>query len=425
MLATKLGRDIHRLLPRLGQQRVGSTGTTASSNWWPRRWSTSGSGTKPTPSAEPPPPPQLTLTPAELERVVERAVGRIAKDVARNTERIQQQSRQVAANTESRLSAERRLWSETAMEAKIEKVHDALVREEARLQQWVDLGITGLKSGSPWNRYSIGVAGGIVVLLAVFKTQIYNRLGKEAAELTGAAISDTQLLDRIQQLIVAIGKSPETVHALTELLKTVFKEAIVLDSLVDLTKQLLANDTTRQSLNELLVTGLFGEPEVRQAAGDFVIGALAQEETKAALQELIREQLHDLLRDERTHYEAAAASKSTLGRTFWWNRKPDGPPPPPLPPPQQGAEQVNLSDKPAVDDTYSSTTVAEEEEGGKGKRPRPQRGSDEPPVVFTGGTAAAAAAAAAAAPSEATASEKSVDIATAGYLQGSTDAGVA
>lgn len=282
----------------------------------PRRWN-SESARKPSAG----PQEQLTVTRAELEAVVERAVGRIAADVARNTARIKEQGKLVAANTESRLSTERRLWNEALMEEKIEKVHDVLVREEARVQQWVDLGITGIKSQT-WNRYSIGVACAIVALLVVFKRQIYDRIGKEAAELTGAAISDPKLVDRVQQLIVAIGKSPETVAALTDLLKKVFAERIVLNSCVDLTAQLLANDATRQSLQTLLVERVFRAAMVRQAAGEFVIGALEEEETKAALQELIKELVHDLLRDERTHYEAAAASKSTLGRTFWLNREP-------------------------------------------------------------------------------------------------------
>ena len=208
------------------------------------------------------------------------------------------------------------------MEEKIERVHDVLVREEARLQQWIDLGVTGIKS-KQWNQYSIGIAAGIMTLAVVFKRQIYDTIGREAAELTETAISDPKLVDRVKQLIIAIGKSPETVHALTELLQQVFKDLGVLDSLVDLTTQLLAKDATRQSLQTLLIERVFGEVAVQRAAGKFITKALQEEETKAALQELIKDQVHQLLRDEMTHYEAAAASKSTLGRTFWLNRKPE------------------------------------------------------------------------------------------------------
>ena len=326
MLLQKLGRSIRRRFVAGDLSRLGNRGTRTPRRL-PRQWHSEQAGPSPpppppAPSAPPAPAPQqqqqqqqqqqLIVTQRELEAVVERAVERIAKDVARNTARIKAQGELVRANTESR-----RLWNEAAMEQKIEKVHDVLVREEARLQQWVDLGITGIKSQN-WNRYSIGIAAGIATLVVVFKRQIYDTIGKEAAELTGAAISDPKLLERVQQLIVAIGKSPETVHALTDLLKTVFAEHAVLESLVNLTSQLLDNDATQQRLRTLIVESVFGDLAVRHAAGTFVAGALGEKDAKAALQVLVDE----LLQAERTHYSLAVAAKSTLGRALWVNREP-------------------------------------------------------------------------------------------------------
>lgn len=302
MLLQKLGRSIRRRTVAGDLSRLGDRGTRPPRRL-PRRWHSEQAG----------PQQQLIVTQRELEAVVDRAVERIAKDVARNTARIKAQGELVRANTESR-----RLWNEAAMEQKIEQVHDVLVREEARLQQWVDLGITGIKSQN-WNRYSIGIAAGIVTLLVVFKRQIYDTIGKEAAELTGAAISDPKLLERVQQLIVAIGKNPETVHALTDLMKKVFAEQTVLESLVNLTAQLLDDDATKQRLQALLVEGVFGDLAVRQAAGAFAAGALGEQDAKAALQALADE----FLQAERTHYSLAVAAKSTLGRALWVNREPE------------------------------------------------------------------------------------------------------
>lgn len=257
----------------------------------PRRWSSEGRS-----SAGPQ--QQLIVTQAELEAAVERAVERISKDVARNTARIKAQGEQVAANTESRLTTERRLWNEAAMEDKIERVHDVLVREEARLQQWLDLGLTGIKTRQ-WDRYSIGVTvaivAGVMTLAAEFKKEIYDKIGKEAAELTGAAISDPNLQKRVQQLLTDIGKDEETVKALAGLLQQI-------------------------DLKTLLVENVLKSPAVRHAAGDLITGP----EVQAAVRLLVQKQIDELLRDEKTHHAAAGALKCTLGRTLWLNREPQG-----------------------------------------------------------------------------------------------------
>eukprot|EP01043_Picozoa_sp_COSAG02_P051407 COSAG02_NODE_5407_length_4354_cov_7.370623_1_plen_303_part_00 len=292
----KLGRDVPRRIVAGDLSRLMDRGSRHSSRLSrrlelrvPRRWSSQGRSSVG-------PQQQLIVTQAELEAAVERAVERIAKDVARNTARIKAQGELVAANTESRLTTERRLWNEAAMEDKIERVHDVLVREEARLQQWLDLGITGIKTRQ-WDRYSIGVAvaivAGVMTLAAEFKKEIYDKIGKEAAELTGAAISDPNLQKRVQQLLTDIGKDEETVKALAGLLQQI-------------------------DLKTLLVENVLKSPAVRHAAGDLITGP----EVQAAVRLLVQQQIDELLQDEKTHHTAAVALKSTLGRTLWFNREP-------------------------------------------------------------------------------------------------------
>ncbi len=293
MLALKLGSGVRRRFVAGDLSRLVDCGRRHTSRLplqrVPRRYNSEGRS-----SAGPQ--QQLIVTQAELEAAIERAVGRIAKDVARNTARIKAQGEFVKANTESRLTTERRLWNEAAMEDKIEKVHDVLVREEARLQQWLDLGFTGIKTRQ-WDRYSIGIAvaiaAGIMTLAVEFKKEIYDKIGKEAAELTGAAISDPNLQKRVQQLLTDIGKDEETVKALAGLLQKI-------------------------DLKTLVVENVLQSPAVRHAAGELITGP----EVKAAVRVLVQQQIDELLRDEQTHHVAADALKCTLGRTFWVNREP-------------------------------------------------------------------------------------------------------
>lgn len=269
-------------------------------------------------STAPEPEQQLTISAAELERIVERAIGRVAKDVAKNRTLIQEQSELVAANTHTRFRTEKRLWNEDNMEKKIEKVHDVLVAEEQRLKELWSLGTTGLTQPvKEWNRYSWAVVMFVVGVLCLFKREIYDKIGKEVSQVTSAAISDPKLVDNVQKLLVAIGKSPETIEALTVLFKQVFAEQELLDSLSELTTRLLAKDATQESMQLLFIEKIFGSELVRRAAGDFAISALDDPVTKAELQVLIKEQMYELLRDEQTHHVAADATKHTLQRTFW------------------------------------------------------------------------------------------------------------
>lgn len=258
-----------------------------------------------------------------MEEILERTIGRIQRDVAQNSARIQKNADTIAENT-----AHRRLWSSEAvesgadrMEASVERLHSMLVGEEERLMQWVDAG----RKTSMAPLFTKRGAAVVALLLGVgvyFKDHVFKATGGAVAEVTAVAIADPVMVGKVQSVLVAIGKSPETVDALTDLIETVFHEKQTLDALTKLLKGLLAKDDTKDAF-EKLFKQLFATDSLKRSGGEFVVQALEQKEIKAKLQLLILAQLTELLDDPKTHHAVAKMMRAATRRALWSNAEPD------------------------------------------------------------------------------------------------------
>eukprot|EP00658_Telonema_sp_P-2_P031686 TRINITY_DN23657_c0_g1_i1.p1 TRINITY_DN23657_c0_g1~~TRINITY_DN23657_c0_g1_i1.p1 ORF type:complete len:244 (+),score=69.93 TRINITY_DN23657_c0_g1_i1:3-734(+) len=166
---------------------------------------------------------------------------------------------------------------------------------------------------SVWNRTTAMAIAGILGAMVLAKGAIYDRIGREAAEMASKTLQQKQLMTQIQQTLESVAHDPETLRILVRLVEQLVDDDRTRRALLELVVWLVRDQDTKDTLLALLQE-LISDPELQAGLGSLIVQALEFPQNKRSLEK----QTADLVKRTVSDDEVQRSTADGVYGAVWY-----------------------------------------------------------------------------------------------------------